>query len=148
MSSRDFLSALIFSKKTLQYEKMMLVVRVELKNFRTSLLWMTLQKDVSNSFNIIITFLQKMGLRNNLYYKLMPESIKNTQLLLNPHLRKNNILYIKIVSKILSCFFWWLFLHHLGMREAEQRITFCCFLSLIADKYSIDARKNRFLFFF
>ena len=45
------------------------------------------------------------------------------------------ILYIKTVSKILRRFFWWLFLHHLGMREVEQRITFCCFLSLTADRY-------------
>ena len=34
------------------------------------------------------------------------------------------------------------------MLEAERRITFCYFLSLTVDKYSIDARKNRFLFFF
>ena len=34
------------------------------------------------------------------------------------------------------------------MREAERLIIFRYFLSLTGDRYSVDTRKNRFLFFF
>ena len=58
------------------------------------------------------------------------------------------IIYIKTLSRHLKMLFWWLFLHHLGMREGEREITFSYFRSLTADRHSIDARKKRFLFFF
>ena len=61
-------------------------------------------------------------------------------------LRKENgiILYIKTVSRHPKSFL----MRHLGMREADRRITFRYFLSVTANRYSIETKKNRFPSFF
>ena len=54
--SRNFLSAPISLAKILQHRMMILVTKVDLKNFRRQLLWMALQKEVLNSSKNKITF--------------------------------------------------------------------------------------------
>lgn len=70
--------------------------------------------------SILITFLRKMTLRNNLYFKLLPEIAKNTQMQLNFFLWKNFIYYFfacimfnsvqNITSTLLLSKLWDLFL--------------------------------------
>lgn len=57
------------------------------KNLR-KLMWMMLQKKVSNSFRITITLSQKMKLRNILFYRLLTKTVKNIQTAIKSSLQK------------------------------------------------------------